>query len=125
MVSRNFHGEKLFFLQVVIVLTCFQSEKSQNKLDLVLSVLLKCFTIPAKILNLRGSKAKTSHLSIFHSHFACICTKALLYILSRLSASKLLRKTLKITTQACNNERIISSDFKPEVDASLNITLLK
>ena len=23
--------------------------------------------------------------------------------------------------KACNNERIISSDFKPEVDASLNI----
>ena len=27
--------------------------------------------------------------------------------------------------QACNNERIISSDLKPEVDASLNITRRK
>ena len=27
--------------------------------------------------------------------------------------------------KACNNERIISSDLKPEVDASLNITRRK
>ena len=54
-----------------------------------------------------------------------LCTKALFYILSRFSASKLLRKALKIATKACNNKRIISSDLKPEVDASLIITLRK
>ena len=57
--------------------------------------------------------------------FAGICTKTLFYILSRFSASKLLRKALKIASKACNNERIISSDLKPEVDASLNITRRK
>ena len=30
-----------------------------------------------------------------------------------------------MATRACNNERIISSDLKPEVDASLNITRRK
>ena len=34
------------------------------------------------------------------------------HCLSRLSASKLLRKALKIAMKACNNERIISSDLK-------------
>ena len=57
--------------------------------------------------------------------FAGICTKTLFYILSRFSASKLFRKALKIASKACNNERIISSDLKPEVDASLNITRRK
>ena len=56
-VLRNFLDEKVFFLQVPIVLTCFQSEKSQNKLDLMQSVLLKCFT-KLVTLNFRGSEAK-------------------------------------------------------------------
>ena len=43
-------------------------------------------------------------------------------MLSKLSVSKLLRKALKLATKACSNERFISSDLKPEVDASLNIT---
>ena len=46
-------------------------------------------------------------------------------MLSRFFASKLLRKAFKLATKACNNERIISSDLKPEVDASLNITCRK
>ena len=53
-----FLDEKVFFLQVAIVLACFQSEKSQNKLNLMQSFLLKLFTIPVKI-NLRGSKHKS------------------------------------------------------------------
>ena len=53
---RNLLDEKVFFLHVVIVLTCFQPEKSQNKLNLMQSVLLKRFTKLAKI-NLTGSKA--------------------------------------------------------------------
>ena len=57
MVLRNLLDKKVFFIQVAIVLTCFQSEKSQNKLDLMESILLTRFTKPVKI-NLRGSKAK-------------------------------------------------------------------
>ena len=34
-------------------------------------------------------------------------------------------KELKIATKACDNERIVSSDLKPEVDASLNKTCRK
>ena len=124
MVWRNFLDEKVFFLQGAIVLKCFQSEKSQNKLDLMERFLLKRFTKPVKI-NVSWSRAKSHTSVISHSHFAWICNKALFYILSRLSASKLLRKALKIVRRACKNERIIRSDLKPEVDASLNITRRK
>ena len=121
----NFLDEKIFFLQVAIVLTYFQSEKSQNKFDMMQSFLLKRFTKLVKI-NFRGIKAKKSQTTVIvHSYFALICTKALFYILSRLFASKLLRKAIKIVVEACNNERIISSDSKPEVDVSLNITCRK
>ena len=49
MVLRNFLDEKVFFLQEAIVLTYFQSEKSQNNLDLMQDVLLKRFTKFVKI----------------------------------------------------------------------------
>ena len=68
MVLRNFPDKKVFFLQVAIVPTCFQSEKSQNKLDLMQSFLLKRLTKLVNI-NLRGIKAKKSHLSIFPFSF--------------------------------------------------------
>ena len=58
MVLRNFLDNFFFFLQVAIVLTCFQSEKSQNKFDLMQSFfLLKRLTKLVHI-NLRGTKAK-------------------------------------------------------------------
>ena len=96
MVLRNFIDEKVFFLHVAIVLTCFQSEKSQNKLDSMQSVLLKRFTKLVKM-NFKREQNKISHASvILSSHFAWIFTKALFYILSRLSASKPLRKALKL-----------------------------
>ena len=60
MVLKNFLDEKVFFLKVAIVLTCFQFEKLQNKLDLMQSFLLKRFTKLVKIY-FRGSKAKKSH----------------------------------------------------------------
>ena len=56
MVLRNLLDKKVFIFQVAIVLACFQSETSQNKLDLTESFLLTRFTKPVKI-NLRGSKA--------------------------------------------------------------------
>ena len=68
MVLRNFLDNFFFFLQVAIVLTCFQSEKSQNKFDLMQNVLLKRLTKLVNI-NLRGSKAKKSHLSNFPFSF--------------------------------------------------------
>ena len=64
MILRNFLDEKVFFLQVAIVLACFPSEKSQNKLDLMHSFLLKHFTKLVKM-NLRRNKAKKSHRSNF------------------------------------------------------------
>ena len=70
MVFRNFLDEKVLFLQVAFVRTCFQSEKSQNKLELIQSVLLKRFTKLVKInLIIRGCKAKKSHLSNFPFSF--------------------------------------------------------
>ena len=94
MVLRNLLDEKVVFLQVAIVLTCFQSEKSQYKLDLMQSFLLKRFTKSVKI-NLRASKAKKSHLSNFPFSFCLILNQSTIYILSKLSASKKLRKALK------------------------------
>ena len=61
---RHFLDEKVFFWHVAFVLTCFQSEKSQNKLDLMESFLLKRFTKLVK-LTFRGCEAKKSHLSNF------------------------------------------------------------
>ena len=65
MILRNFLDEKVLFLQVAIILTYFQSEKSQHKLDLMQSVLLKRFTKRLKVLNFWGSKAKKSYISNF------------------------------------------------------------
>ena len=59
MVSRNFRDENVFFLQEAIVLTCFQSENSQNELDLMQSFLLRRFTKPVKI-HLEGAKQKVT-----------------------------------------------------------------
>ena len=70
-------------------------------------------------------KQKSQTAVIFHFHFAWICNKTQFNILSRFSTSKLLRKELKIAIKAYNNERIIGSDLKPEVDALLNITCQK
>ena len=108
MVLRNFLDEKVFFLHVAIVLTCFSFEKSQNKLDLMHSSLLKRFTKLVKM-NFKRKQSKNSHASvILKSHFAWIFTKTLFYILSRLSASKLLRKTLKLPRK----HAIKRDDFK-------------
>ena len=70
MVLRNYLDEKDFFLHVAIVLTCFQSEKSQNKLNLMQSFLLNRFTKLVKM-NFKREQSKKSHASvILDSHFA-------------------------------------------------------
>ena len=97
MVLRDFFCKKVFFLQVDIVLTCFQSEKSQNKLDLMQSCLLKRFTKLVQI-NLRESKAKNSHLSNFPFSF---CLN--LYQSSILHIVKTFRiKTFKKSNKNCH-----------------------
>ena len=68
MVLRNFLDEKVLSLQLAIVFTCFKSKKSQNKLDLMQSFLMKRLTKLAKT-NFRGSKAEKSHLSNFPFSF--------------------------------------------------------
>ena len=95
MVLRNFLDEKVFFLQVAVVLTYFQSEKSQNKLDLMQNFLLNRFTKLVKI-NCWGAKQKSHATVILQSHFAWICTEASVYILSSVSTSKLLRKAITL-----------------------------
>ena len=86
----------------------FQSEKSQNKLNLMQSFLLKRFTKFVKM-NFKREQSKNCHASvILNSHFAWIFTKALFYILSRFSASKRLRKALKLPRKhAIMNERSV------------------
>ena len=122
MILRNFLDENVLFLQVAIVLTCFQSGKAQTKLDLIESFLLKRFTKLVTI-NLRGSTAKKkSHLSHFPFSFCLNLYQSNILHLVKTFRIKTFKKTIKIATKACNNERIISSDLKPEVDSSLNIT---
>ena len=63
MVLRNILDEKVFFTHVAIVLTCFQSEKSQNKLDLMQNFMLKCLQ---KLLNINFMREQSikSHASV-------------------------------------------------------------
>ena len=70
MVLRNCIDEKVFFLQVAIVLTRFQYEKSQNKLDSMQSVFAETLYKTCK-LNFKREQSKNSHASvILNSHFA-------------------------------------------------------
>ena len=128
MVLRNFLDEKVFFLHVVIVLTCFQSKKSQNKLYFMRSFLLKRLIKLAKI-SLREGKAwifiKKSRLSNFEVSFCLNLYQSTILHLVKTFRIKTLTKSIKIVTKACNHERIISSNLKLEVDASLNITCRK
>ena len=82
--------------------------------------LLERFTKLDKI-NLRGSKAEKSHLSSFTFSFCLNMYQITILHLVKTFHIKTFKKSIKIATKACNHERIISSDLKPEVDASLNI----
>ena len=85
--------------------------------------LLKRFT---KLhINFRVSKPKKSHLSEFPFSFCPNLYQSTFYNVSSLSASKRFGKAMKIAMKACNHERKNSSDLKPEIDASLNITCRK
>ena len=125
MVLRNFLDEKVLFLQSAIVLTCLQSEKSQNKLDLMQSFLLKRFTKLVKM-NFKREQSNNSHASvIFELSFCINHYQSTILHLVKTFRIKTFKKSIKIATKACNHERIISSDLKPEVYASLNMTCRK
>ena len=124
MVLRKFLEEKLFFLQVAIVRTCFQSEKSQNNLDWMQNVLLKRFTKLVKV-NFWGSKAKKSHLSSLTFSFFLNLYQSTNLHLVKTFRMKTFEKSIKIASKARNHKQIISSDLKPEVDAADNITSRK
>ena len=115
--------EKVFFLQVSIVFRCFQSEKSNNKFDFMQSFLLKHFTKVVKI-NFRGSKAKTSHISYFPFSICLNLYKSTILHLVKTFRLKTYKESIRnCHKKACNHARIISSNFKPEVDALLNTIL--
>ena len=82
------------FLQVAIVVTCFQSEKSQNKLYVMQSFLLKRFTKPVKI-NVRGSKATKSHLSNLTFLFCLNLYQSTILHLVKTFRVKTLKKSIK------------------------------
>ena len=84
------------------------------------SFLLKHLTKLGKI-NLRGSKEK-KHTSQKFS--ILILTESSLHFLKTFRIQTF-KKSVKNATKPCYNTRIISSDLKPEVDASLNITCQK
>ena len=102
----------------------FPIPKSQNRFDLMRSFLLKRFTKLVKI-NLRRSKAKHSHLSNFPFSFCLNLYQLNILHFVKPFRIKTFKKSIKIDTKACSNEQIISSDLKPEVDESLNITCRK
>ena len=86
------------------------------------SVLLKRFTKLVEM-NFKTEQSKNRHASVIFEFSFCLN----LYQITILHPVKTFRiktfkKSIKIATKACNHERIISSDLKPEVDASLNIT---
>ena len=96
MVLRNFLDEKVFFLHVDIVLTCFQSEKSQNRLASMQSVLLKRFTKLVKMNLKRGAKTKQSRLSNFEFSFCMNLYQSAILHLVKTFCIKTFKKAFKI-----------------------------
>ena len=93
--------KKVFVLQVAIVLTCFQFEKSQNKLDLVQSFYLKRLTKLVKM-NFRGSRAQKSHLSNFPFSFCLnLNQNTILHLVKTFRI-----KTLKISINNCHESML-------------------
>ena len=60
-----------------------------------------------------------------HRRVAVARYRMICLVLVKTFCIKIFKKSIKIATKACYNEQIISLDLKPEVDASLNITLRK
>ena len=66
-----------------------------------------------------------SHLSNFLFLFCLNLYQSTILHLVKTFRIKSFKKSIKNATKAYNNEQTISSDLKPEVDTSLNITLRK
>ena len=103
MVLRNFLDEKVFFSHVAIVLTCFQSEKSQNKLDSMQSVLLKRFTKLVKMNFKREQSKNMSRLSNFELLFCLNIYQSTILHLVKTFRIKTFKKSIKIARKACNH----------------------
>ena len=96
MVLRNFLDEKVFILAVIRRLYMFSiKKKSQNKLDLMQSCLLKRFTKLDK-LNFRGSNAKNSHLSNFPFSFRLHLYQCTIWHLVKTFRIKTIKNSIKI-----------------------------
>ena len=88
------------------------------------SFLMKRFIKLIKI-NFRRSKPKMSHLSDFPFSLHLNMYQSTTLQLVKTFRINFFINVLKIAMKACNHERMNGSDFKPEVDASLNITCRK
>ena len=86
------------------------------------NVFLKRFTKLEKNEFQEGAKQKQSRLSNFEFSLCRNLYQSTILHLVKTFRIKTFKKSIKIATEACNHGRIISSDLKPEVDASLNIT---
>ena len=72
-----------------------------------------------------GGKQNKSHLSSFTFLFCLNLYQSTILHLVKIFRIKTSKKNIKFATKACNDEQIISSVLKPEVDASLNFTRRK
>ena len=72
-----------------------------------------------------GAKQKSHTSEILPFSFCLNLYRRTILHLIKTFCNKTFKKSIRIATKACNHERIISSDLKPEVDTSLNITCRK
>ena len=89
------------------------------------SILLKRFTKLVKRNFKREQSKQQSRLSNFEFSFCLNRYQSTILHLFKTFRIKTFKKSIKIAAKACNHQRIISSDIKPEVDASLNMTCRK
>ena len=88
------------------------------------SFLLKRLTKLVKM-NFKREQSKNSHASvILNSHCLNRYQSTIIHLVKTFRI-KTFKKSIKLAAKACNHERIIGSDLKPEVDASLNLTCRK
>ena len=106
MVFRNFLDEKVFLLQVAIVLTRFPKNHKIN----VIECTTFCWNTLQYLLRFVFEKAKhKSCISvILHSHFCLILYRNTILYLVQTFRTKSFTKSIKIAPKTCNHERIIS-----------------
>ena len=110
MVLRNFLDDKVFFLHVTIVLTCFQSEKSQNKPDLMQNFLLHRFTKLVKMNFKREQSKKKVRLSNFEFSLFLNLYQSTILHLDKTFRIETFKKSIKIARKAA-----IMNDFSVQI----------